>query len=165
MYIYVWYVLFHLSASCSCFSFTSFYFFTPCFCLCHLRSNYLFFPFSFSAPSGSHISFLPAGSSLFQSIPLPYSISLRFSVVLCAFAKLRKQLSASSCLSARPHGKTHLSLGQCFSTSVTPRLGNFFFFIRRGPGPNKSTCKCLYIFLNWYFNPYPANVENMVSSL
>ena len=109
--------------TCSCFSFISFYLYT----LCHLRSNYLFFPFSFSAPSESHISFLPAGYSLFQSIRLPHSISLRFSVVLCAFAKFRKQLSASSCLSARPHGKTRLSLDQCFSNFVRPRPGKFFF--------------------------------------
>ena len=28
-------------------------------------------------------------------------------------------------------------LKQCFSTFVRPRPGKFFFFTRRGPGPNK----------------------------
>ena len=34
-------------------------------------------------------------------------------------------------------------LRQCFSNSVRPRPGKFFFFIRRGPGPNKFTRKYL----------------------
>jgi hypothetical protein len=37
-------------------------------------------------------------------------------------------------------------LDHCFSTFVTPRPGKFFF-IRRGPGPNKFTRKYLFNFI------------------
>jgi len=41
------------------------------------------------------------------------------------------------------------SLDQCFSTFVRLRPGKFFF-VRRGPGPNKFTRKYLSIFLSSY---------------
>jgi len=56
-------------------------------------------------------------------------------------------------LSKRPYFREAwyllLSLQQCFSAFVRPRPGKFFF-IRRGPGPNKFTRKYLSIFLSSY---------------
>ena len=45
--------------------------------------------------------------------------------------------------------QTLIPLDQCFSTFVSPRAGKFFF-IRRGPGPNKFTRKYLSNFLSSY---------------
>jgi hypothetical protein len=41
---------------------------------------------------------------------------------------------------------TNMRVPQCFSTFVRPRPGKFFF-IRRGPGPNKFTRKYLFNFI------------------
>ena len=41
-------------------------------------------------------------------------------------------------------------LAQCFSTFVRPRTRKFFFFIKRGPSPNKFTRKYLSSFLSSY---------------
>jgi len=43
------------------------------------------------------------------------------------------------------------AIEQCFSTFVRTRPGKFFFFIRRGPGPNKFTRKYL---SNFFLSSY-----------
>ena len=49
---------------------------------------------------------------------------------------------------------------QCFSTFVRPRPGKYFF-IRRGPGPNKFTCKYLSN-SKFVFVIHTTNYENNV---
>jgi len=79
---------------------------------------------------------------------------------LGAFAKLRTATISfvmSVCLSGRPHGTTRLPL------DGLSKILCFMFFFR------KPIEKIQMLFEsdknNGYFNPYPANVENMVSTL